>query len=68
MADWVVPILVAVIGGPLVVLVQSFRRESSEQHGVLAGKIDKIAEKLDGHIEWHMTKPVRKVSKKDEKK
>jgi len=51
-----------------VVLVQSFRRESSEQHGVLAGKIDKIAEKLDGHIEWHMTKPVRKVSKKDEKK
>ena len=64
MADWVVPILVAVIGGPLVVLVQQFRRESSEQHGVLAGKIDKIAEKLDGHIEWHMTKPTRK--KKDE--
>lgn len=60
MADWLVPILVAVIGGPLVVLVQSFRRESSQQHGVLAGKIDKIAEKLDGHIEWHMTKPVRK--------
>lgn len=62
--DWLVPILVAVIGGPLVVLVQVFKRESSEQHGVLAGKIDKLADKLDNHIEWHMTKPTRK--KKDE--
>jgi len=60
MADWVVPILVAVIGGPLVVLVQQFRRESSEQHGVLAGKIDKIADKLDDHIEWHLTKTRKK--------
>ena len=45
MADWVVPVLVAVIGGPLVVLIQQFRKESSEQHGVLAGKIDKINDK-----------------------
>ena len=55
--EWLVPLVVAVIGGPLVVLIQSFRKESSEQHGVLAGKIDKIADKLDGHIEWHLTKP-----------
>lgn len=58
--DWVVPILVAVIGGPLVVLVQQFRRESSEQHGVLASKIDKIDQKLDNHIEWHLSKTRRK--------
>jgi len=66
MADWVVPILVAVIGGPLVVLVQQFRRESSEQHGVLAGKIDKIAEKLDDHIEWHLTKTRKKKNEDKE--
>ena len=60
MADWFVPILVAVIGGPLVVLVQQFRRESSEQHGVLASKIDKIDQKLDNHIEWHLSKTRRK--------
>ena len=65
MADWLVPVLVAVIGGPLVVLIQSFRKESSEQHGVLAGKIDKINDKLDNHIEWHMTKTRKK--KTDEK-
>jgi hypothetical protein len=64
--DWLVPILVAVIGGPLVVLIQSFRKESSEQHGVLAGKIDKIADKLDGHIEWHLTKPTRKKTNEKE--
>jgi hypothetical protein len=66
MADWVVPILVAVIGGPLVVLVQQFRRESSEQHGVLAGKIDKIADKLDDHIEWHLTKTRKKKNEDKE--
>lgn len=65
MADWVVPVLVAIIGGPLVVLIQQFRKESSEQHGVLAGKIDKINDKLDNHIEWHMSKTRRKKS--DEK-
>ena len=64
--DWVVPILVAVIGGPLVVLVQQFRRESSEQHGVLAGKIDKIADKLDDHIEWHLTKTRKKKNENKE--
>jgi len=61
-ADWVVPVLVAIIGGPLVVLIQQFRKESSEQHGVLAGKIDKIADKLDDHIEWHLKKTTRKKS------
>lgn len=66
MADWVVPVLVAVIGGPLVVLIQQFRKESSEQHGVLAGKIDKINDKLDNHIEWHLTKtPRKKTSEKN---
>jgi hypothetical protein len=65
-ADLLVPILVAVIGGPLVVLIQQFRKESSEQHGVLAGKIDKIADKLDNHIEWHVTK-TRKQNVKTKK-
>lgn len=63
MADWIVPVLVAVIGGPVVVLIQQFRKESSEQHGVLAGKIDKIADKLDNHIEWHITKTTRSKTK-----
>ena len=66
MADWVVPVLVAIIGGPIVVLLQQFRKESSQQHGVLADKIDKIDKKLDDHIHWHLTKTRRK--KNDEQK
>ena len=54
--EWMVPVAVAIIGGPMVVLIQAFRKESSEQQGVLAGKIDKIADKLDGHIDWHLKK------------
>jgi len=61
--EWVVPVLVAIIGGPLVVFVQSFRKESSDQHAVLAGKIDKLADKLDGHIDWHLKKPKPKPNK-----
>ena len=61
--EWLVPLVVAVIGGPLVVVVQSLRKESSDQHAVLAGKIDKLADKLDGHIDWHLKKPKPKPNK-----
>ena len=61
--EWLVPVVVAIIGGPLVVFVQSFRKESSDQHAVLAGKIDKLSDKLDGHIDWHLKKPKPKPNK-----
>ena len=63
MVEWVVPILVAVIGGPIVVLVQKLRDENSSQHAEarnllhqVAHKVDKVDEKLDNHIDWHLTK------------
>jgi hypothetical protein len=30
--DWLVPVAVALIGGPLVVVVQSLRKENTSQH------------------------------------
>ena len=30
--EWLVPLAVAVIGGPLVVVVQSLRKENTSQH------------------------------------
>lgn len=61
--DWLVPILVALIGGPLVVVVQKLRDENTSQHAEardllhkVAHKVDKVDEKLDNHIEWHLTK------------
>ena len=73
MAEWVVPILVAVIGGPIVVLVQKLREENSSQHAEardllykVASKVDKVDEKLDNHIEWHLTKTRRKKNENKE--
>ena len=55
-----VPIVVAVIMGPVVVVLQRLRRENTEQHDegrillrVIGNKVDKIGSKIDGHIGWH---------------
>ena len=55
-----VPIAVAVIGGPLVVVLQKLRKENSDQHAEgrallerVADKVDGVSTKLDEHIGWH---------------
>lgn len=58
--DWWVPILVAVITGPVVVLLQKLRSENTVQHAEsrnllehLVIKVDNIDDKLDNHIDNH---------------
>jgi len=60
MSEIVVPILVAIISGPLLIIMNKVRKENSAQHGeaqilmrVLGRKVDRIGEKIDGHIGWH---------------
>ena len=55
-----VPIVVAVIMGPAVVVLQRLRKENTDQHNegrillrVIGNKVDKIGSKIDGHIGWH---------------
>ena len=55
-----VPILVAIISGPLVVVLQKLRKENTNQHAegqillrMVGTKVDKIGSKLDNHIGWH---------------
>jgi hypothetical protein len=52
--------LVAVIGGPLMVLMQLLRRENSSQHSEgrellnrVIYKVDAVGTKIDNHIGWH---------------
>lgn len=59
--EWIVPIAVAIIGGPVVVVLQKLRKENTEQHAearvllnVVAEKVDKVDSKLDNHIDWHL--------------
>ena len=58
--SWFVPIAVAVITGPVVVVLQLLRRENSDQHAEgrellnrAIEKIDEVGTKIDGHIGWH---------------
>ena len=71
--EWLVPLAVAVIGGPLVVVVQSLRKENTSQHAediellkMVAGKVDKVEDKLDGHISWHLSRTRKPKVKKQE--
>jgi hypothetical protein len=55
--DWWVPIAVAVITGPVVVLLQKLRKENTSQHAESRGllehvviKVDNLHDKLDDHI------------------
>lgn len=57
MATWLVPIIVAVLTGPVVVILQKLRSENTSQHAESRGllehlviKIDNMDDKLDAHI------------------
>ena len=59
-AEVIVPVVVAIITGPVVVILQKLRKENAEQHGEgraliqsVADKVDNVATKLDEHIGWH---------------
>jgi hypothetical protein len=58
-AVWV-PIAVAIITGPVVVVLQKLRKENTDQHmqgqillRMIGKKVDAIGTKLDNHIGWH---------------
>lgn len=60
MAEIWVPIVVALIMGPVVVILQKLRKENTEQHAegrillkMIGTKVDKIGSRLDNHIGWH---------------
>lgn len=64
--EWLIPVVVAVITGPVVVLLQQLRKENTQQHAEsrsllerVADKVEKVDEKLDGHIEWHLKRTSR---------
>lgn len=55
--EWLVPIAVAIITGPVVVLLQRLRKENSSQHAESRSllehvviKVDNLDDKFDKHI------------------
>lgn len=63
MAEIFVPIIVALITGPVVVVINRLRKENTEQHAEarsllrsVAEKVDRVGEKVDSHLGWHKGK------------
>ena len=63
MMDWgiVLAALITAIGGVMTTLMLVMRKENTEDHAkvvgaldMLSGNVDKIATKLDSHIDWHL--------------
>lgn len=60
MEGWLVPILVALIGGPIMWFLNRFDRRNTEQHGEnqkvltrIESKVDHLDKRVDDHISWH---------------
>lgn len=60
MEGWLVPILVALIGGPIMWFLNRFDRRNTQQHGEnqkvltrIEGKIERLDKRVDDHISWH---------------
>jgi hypothetical protein len=60
MSEIFVPLLVAIIGGPIVVVLQKLRKENTDQHAegrillrAIGNKVDRLGTKIDNHIGWH---------------
>ena len=61
--DWgiVVAALVTAVGGAMTTLMMVMRKENTQDHArvvdaieMLSGNVDKVATKLDSHIDWHL--------------
>lgn len=59
-AIWV-PVIVALIGGPVMWFLSRFDKRNTDQHNAnmhvltrIEHKVDKVDERLDSHIDWHI--------------
>lgn len=74
---WLSPIIVALIGGPLMFLVKMLDRHNTRQHGQnmnvltsikssveeVKNDVKKIEARLEHHIDWHMNQVAKDKDK-----
>lgn len=54
MSEAIIVAVIAAVGGVLAALVQQMRKENSNDHAVVADSLNRIENKLDGHINDHL--------------
>ena len=62
----VIPVIVALIAGPLMWMLKRFDAHNSRQHAQnmevlerVESKVDKVVDRMDDHIDWHLGKGIR---------
>jgi hypothetical protein len=58
---WITPIVVALIGGPLMLALKRYDTRNTKEHGEnykvlrrIEEKVDHIDDRLDDHVEYHL--------------
>lgn len=54
MTEAITVAVIAAVGGVLAALVQSMRKENRDDHALVADSLNRIENKLDGHIDDHL--------------
>jgi len=54
MSEAIIVAVIAAVGGVLAALVQQMRKENSSDHAVVSDSLNRIENKLDGHINDHL--------------
>ena len=59
--EYLIPIAVALIGGPLMWVLKRFDKRNTHQHAQnlsvlerIEGKVDHVSDRLSDHIDWHL--------------
>lgn len=60
--------LIGLVGAVIVTLLEKSRRENKEDHGYVRDHLERIENKIDGHVRDHVIGVITEIKKKKETK
>ena len=70
--EWITPLLVALIGGPVILILSRLDRTNKQQHDAISEKVDRIDSNVDelrvdlhDHIVWHLKRDDKEEAKEE---
>lgn len=58
--------LIGLVGAVIVTLLEKSRRENKEDHGYVRDHLERIENKIDGHVRDHVIGVITEIKKKKE--
>lgn len=50
----VIVALIGLVGVVLAAKIEKSRKQDAEEHGILMKTVERIEDKIDNHIDWHL--------------